>query len=358
MAFGLFCTAPTADGADIGVAEKVVKQVIARSLNKRLSKGDGLAFNEVVATEGGSAIEIVFTDDSRLILGEDAEIILDSMVYEPHQGTVKGTFRAISGVLRFKSAEARLDMLINTPSGTIGIRGTEFDLLTTPTATEISMLEGTVEVSSSAGTATVSSGQTYRMTGNASGFLNSPSPAMRRASARMLALINQSTDETAKTDTSTASASLSSSASTNTERLIMDLAGGAVVIEMRPDIAPKTVARMRELVQQGAFDGLPFQYVSPGYVAETALPAGAKQAIPAEFSNQPFEPGTLGMSRDAKNPGSATGKFFITLGRAKALDRKYTVWGKVVSGLEHLKKLKATKSSPVRETIMRMSAGN
>jgi len=346
-------SAGPAGADDIGIAEKVVKQAIARSANKRIGTGDGLAFNEVVATGAGSAIEIVFTDESHLILGEDAEIILDSMVYEPNQGVVKGTFRVVSGVLRFKSARARLDMMINTPSGTIGIRGTEFDLLTTPTATEIAMLEGVVEVSSAAGTETVSAGQTYRMSGSNAGFLDQPSPAMRDASSRMMALIAAPDSQSAQSAPGASGASGASAGNGN--RLIMDLASGPVVIEMRPDLAPNTVQRIREMVQSGAFNGLDFQFVRPGYVAETAAPPGASPGIKAELSNVPFEKGTLGLSHDRDDPDSGNGKFFVALGRAKVLDGKYTVWGKVVSGMEHLEAFSATTSDGTREKVKTLS---
>ena len=151
-----FAALPARAAPDIGVATKVVREALARTINKRLKSGDGLGFNEVVSTGDASAIQVRFNDASNLILGEDAEIILDSMVYQPNTATISGTFRVLSGVLRFKAAETKLDLVINTPSGTIGIRGTEFDLLTTPTETEIDMLEGVVQVTSASGTATVS----------------------------------------------------------------------------------------------------------------------------------------------------------------------------------------------------------
>jgi peptidylprolyl isomerase len=93
---------------------------------------------------------------------------------------------------------------------------------------------------------------------------------------------------------------------------------------------------MRALAKQGLFDGLSFQFVYKGYVAETAAPPGVAEAIPAELSNQPFTRGIVGMSHPKGTPDGATGKFFIALGRAQVLDGKYTAWGKVVSGMEHL----------------------
>ncbi len=360
-----FAALPARAAPDIGVATKVVREALARTINKRLKSGDGLGFNEVVSTGDASAIQVRFNDASNLILGEDAEIILDSMVYQPNTATISGTFRVLSGVLRFKAAETKLDLVINTPSGTIGIRGTEFDLLTTPTETEIDMLEGVVQVTSASGTATVSAGQTYRMSAASAGFLSGPSAAMRQASAKMLALIatneaREAAGGKAATMPTFETASRSSSQSTGSgaERLIMELATGPVVIQLRGDLAPNHVKHMRTLAEAGAFDGVPFQFVSKGYVAETALPKVAAGTIASEFSREPFERGVVGMSHDKGAPDSATGKFFIALGRAGVLDGKYTVWGKVVSGMEHLDALKQTGAGAPAETIKRLKLSN
>ena len=331
---------PTLAASDIGVATKVVREALARTINKHLKNGDGLRFNEVVATGHASALQVQLTDDSTLTLGENAEIILDSMVYQPNTGVVTGTFRVLTGVLRFKGAKARFDMALNTPSGTIGIRGTEFDLLTTPVSTEINMIEGVVEVTSAAGAATVSAGESYRITGTGGGFLDAPSPELQAASARMLALISESDTMEAtgasayQTASGPANAGASSSAGSN--RLVLELGSGPVIIELFDDLAPKHAARMRALAKQGIFDGLAFQFVRKGYVAETAAPPGAAETIAAEFSRQPFTRGIVGMSHPQGSPNGATGKFFIALGRAQVLDGKYTAWGKVVSGMEHL----------------------
>jgi peptidylprolyl isomerase len=354
--------------SDIGVATKVVRDALARTINKQIKSGDGLRFNEVVSTGQSSALQVRFNDATTLVLGEDAEIILDSLVYQPNTGTVTGTFRMLTGVLRFKAGETKLDLKIDTPSGTIGIRGTEFDLMTTPIATEINMLEGVVEITSAAGTATVSAGQTYRMSASAAAFLATPSNALRTASARMLSLISasdtqtqgaQSTFETASVPGSGQTAvPITTQSASGSNRMVMDLASGPVVIELRADLAPNHVKRMRELANAGAFDGVAFQFVSKGYVAETALPNGAASTIAAELSSVPFERGVVGMSHDKSQPDSANGKFFIALGRAAVLDGKYTVWGKVISGMEHLDALKTTRAGQTAETIKALKLSN
>lgn len=126
--------------------------------------------------------------------------------------------------------------------------------------------------------------------------------------------------------------------------LYLDLKDGRVVIEMRPDLAPKHVARIKELANQGFYDGLTFHRVIDGFMAQTGDPkgngtGGSGVNLPAEFSKEPFERGTVGMAR-AMDPNSGDSQFFICFGPAPFLNGKYTVWGKVTSGMEFVDKIK------------------
>jgi cyclophilin family peptidyl-prolyl cis-trans isomerase len=120
--------------------------------------------------------------------------------------------------------------------------------------------------------------------------------------------------------------------------------GGPVVIEMRPDLAPKHVARIRELVRQKFYDGIVFHRVMEGFMAQTGDPTGtgsggSGQKLPAEFSREPHVRGTVSMAR-ATDPNSADSQFFICFAPSDFLDGKYTVWGKVISGMEYVDKIK------------------
>jgi peptidylprolyl isomerase len=123
--------------------------------------------------------------------------------------------------------------------------------------------------------------------------------------------------------------------------LYMDLDDGRVVIELRPDLAPKHVARIKELAREGFYDGIVFHRVIPGFMAQTGDPTGTgrggsdKPDLPAEFSNEPFVRGTVGMARTS-DPNSANSQFFINFAETPHLDGQYTVWGQVVEGMEHL----------------------
>ena len=126
--------------------------------------------------------------------------------------------------------------------------------------------------------------------------------------------------------------------------LLLELKDGMVTIEMRPDLAPKHVARIKELVRQGFYDGLTFHRVIGGFMAQGGDPkgtgtGGSGQNIPAEFSDEPHVRGTLSMARSS-DPDSADSQFFIVLASSRFLDGKYTVWGKVVKGMEFVGKIK------------------
>ena len=126
--------------------------------------------------------------------------------------------------------------------------------------------------------------------------------------------------------------------------LIMELTHGRVVIEMRPDLAPKHVARIKELVRQGFYDGTPFHRVIEGFMAQGGDPTGtgtggSGQNLPAEFSKEKHVRGTVSMAR-AQSPNSADSQFFIVFQDAPWLDGQYTIWGKVTEGMEAVDKIK------------------
>ena len=126
--------------------------------------------------------------------------------------------------------------------------------------------------------------------------------------------------------------------------LLMDLQHGRVIIEMRPDLAPKHVARIKELVRQKFYDGLTFHRVIDGFMAQGGDPdgngsGGSGVKIPAEFSDEPHLRGTVSMARSS-DPNSGDSQFFIVFAPSKWLDGQYTVWGRVSSGMEYVNMLK------------------
>jgi peptidylprolyl isomerase len=132
--------------------------------------------------------------------------------------------------------------------------------------------------------------------------------------------------------------------------LFLDLEQGRVVIVLRPDLAPKHVARVKELVRQRFYDGLLFHRVIDGFMAQTGDPrgngtGGSGQKLPAEFSREPFVRGTIGAAR-TQDPNSADSQFFIMFAPAPHLNGQYTVWGRVISGMEHIDKI--PKGEPPR----------
>jgi peptidylprolyl isomerase len=146
--------------------------------------------------------------------------------------------------------------------------------------------------------------------------------------------------------------------------LYLDLKDGRVVIELRPDLAPRHAARIKELARKGFYDGIVFHRVIEGFMAQGGDPTGTGTGgsgvkLPAEFSNEPFVRGTVGMAR-SQDPNSADSQFFICFAPSPFLNGKYTVVGRVVEGMEHvdhIKKGDASANGVVSQPdkIMRMS---
>jgi len=133
--------------------------------------------------------------------------------------------------------------------------------------------------------------------------------------------------------------------------LILETTKGNVTIQMRPDLAPNHVARIKELANDGFYDGVVFHRVIDGFMAQTGDPTGtgmggSGQKLKQEFNDAPHERGTCSMAR-AQNPDSADSQFFICFDDAGFLDRQYTVWGQVVDGMDNVDKIK--RGEPVIE---------
>src|SRR5262245_14077790 len=127
--------------------------------------------------------------------------------------------------------------------------------------------------------------------------------------------------------------------------LILELKSGKVTIQLRPDLAPKHVERVKQLAKEGFYDGLKFHRVIAGFMAQSGDPTGTGTGgstyanLPAEFSKEPFTRGTGGAAR-TQDPNSANSQFFITFADTAHLNGQYTVWGKVTGGMEHVDKIK------------------
>ena len=123
--------------------------------------------------------------------------------------------------------------------------------------------------------------------------------------------------------------------------LIVELSTGTVTIDLRPDLAPGHVERIKELAREGFYDGIIFHRVIDGFMAQGGCPNGSgmggskKPDLKAEFNAEPHVEGVCSMAR-TNAPNSANSQFFICFDDATFLDRQYTVWGQVTSGMEHI----------------------
>ncbi|MCK6454608.1 MAG: peptidylprolyl isomerase [Alphaproteobacteria bacterium] len=127
--------------------------------------------------------------------------------------------------------------------------------------------------------------------------------------------------------------------------VFLDILYGRVVIELRPDLAPKTVERFKQLVREKFYDGLTFHRVLAAFMAQTGDPkgdgsGGSGQNLPAEFSKEKHVRGTVSMARKASDPNSADSQFFIVYRENGELDGKYTIFGRVIDGMDHVDRIK------------------
>jgi peptidylprolyl isomerase len=142
------------------------------------------------------------------------------------------------------------------------------------------------------------------------------------------------------------------------DTLILETTQGTVVIAMRPDLAPGHVARIKELVRDGFYDGIVFHRVIDGFMAQTGDPTGtgtggSGKKLKAEFNKEKHLRGTVSMAR-ATNPDSGDSQFFICFDDAPFLNGQYTVWGAVIDGMDNVDKIK--RGEPVEDPDSIVSA--
>jgi peptidylprolyl isomerase len=176
---------------------------------------------------------------------------------------------------------------------------------------------------------------------------DTPPPAKKAAKPPASAPAADKPAETASATTEKAPAPAEAAKPAGGDRIVMELKDGPVVIALRPDLAPQHVERMKKLAKEGFYNGLKFHRVIDGFMAQTGDPTGTGAGgseysnLRAEFTQTPFERGTLGAAR-TNDPDSANSQFFIcfTDTGCRMLNGKYTVFGKVASGMELVDKIK------------------
>jgi peptidylprolyl isomerase len=126
--------------------------------------------------------------------------------------------------------------------------------------------------------------------------------------------------------------------------LVIELKTGKVLIKLRPDLAPKHVARAKQLAKQGFYNGLKFHRVIDGFMAQTGDPQGTGAGgsslpdLPAEFTRETYKRGSIGAAR-TQDPNSANSQFFICYDGCRPLTGQYTLWGEVIEGMELVDKI-------------------
>jgi peptidylprolyl isomerase len=144
------------------------------------------------------------------------------------------------------------------------------------------------------------------------------------------------------------------------DTLVIELKGGRVLIKLRPDLAPKHVARAKQLARDGFYNGLKFHRVIAGFMAQTGDPTGTGTGnskypnVPAEFTQEMYKRGSVGAARTA-DPNSANSQFFICFGDGcRGLTGAYTLWGEVISGMEHVDAIAKGEPPPQPDVMQKV----
>ena len=141
--------------------------------------------------------------------------------------------------------------------------------------------------------------------------------------------------------------------------LVIELKTGKVLVKLRSDVAPKHVERAKLLTKEGFYNGLKFHRVIAGFMAQTGDPRGDGTGgskypdLPAEFSKEVYKRGTVGAARSS-NPNSANSQFFICFAAAPHLNGQYTVWGRVIEGMENVDKIARGEPPPTPDVMQKV----
>jgi peptidylprolyl isomerase len=143
--------------------------------------------------------------------------------------------------------------------------------------------------------------------------------------------------------------------------IVIDTTKGRIVIKLRPDLAPQHAERIKQLARDGFYNNVPFHRVMEGFMAQTGdgqhgngTGGSSYPDLKAEFSDVPFERGTVGMARKGGNNHSANSQFFIMFDEGSFLNGQYTVIGEVVAGMDVVDKLKRGEPPANPDRIVRM----
>jgi peptidylprolyl isomerase len=142
--------------------------------------------------------------------------------------------------------------------------------------------------------------------------------------------------------------------------LAIELKSGRVLIRLRPDLAPKHVERVKRLAKEGFYNGIIFHRVIAGFMAQTGDPQGTGMGgskypdLPAEFSTQVFQRGSVAAARTS-DPNSANSQFFICFGQGcRQLTGQYTLWGEVIEGMEHVDRIARGEPPPQPDKMLKV----
>lgn len=322
----------------IGAAEVVIKDVYRAKKDDKIKKKAGVFKNNVIQTDAESRAGIKFVDGTKIAISEKSDLKIDDFIYKGEKTVTQSTLALARGALRFSSKFSKHKTKLKMPTGTLGIRGTTFDVLSDLNSSEIAVHEGAVDFTDKKGKRfAIKEGEALRVDELGDGVTYP-----EKLSEKMVTTMNSSIQDLhQKKFYIDGPKDLGKFKNLKTmdpdDVLVLETKYGNIYIQLIREKAALNAAKLDQHINEKVYDGnFQFRY-QKGFV-EIQPRKGTKvdlgKSIVAELSESVFNSGSVGMVRPPKDVDGARGRIFITYRDSNHLNGKYTKVGRVVKGLE------------------------
>ena len=368
----------------IGIAEKIVGNVYKKIISDKINAGDNLIYNQFVRTSNDSAATIKFDDGTLLHIGPDSELQLDDLVYSPKSKVLTGFLNLTNGVFQFANDHKnQMYVTLKTPVATIGIRGTKFAAYAKKSYSELAVTDGNIDTISKFGSFNIATTEAVKVTPSSLIKSNSISKEMKdlfdRASSllkfdpglEVFHVVDGGRNGHSGRCSEKPSTWLSDGALNDrikginiSNLLFVKTKYGIIVIKPNYGVARNLITEIRNLVETEFYKRVPFFNVRLGAVAEAGDFYGSKPRKPVKkdkkviLKNVRLKRGSVasGYPNDEKLGDGKS--FFIALKDMRLAKSDYTVWGKVVYGIQFADKIEVGSPPIAPDFIQDMKTGS
>ena len=377
---------PSSQSAEsIGIAEKIVGGVHKNLTTEKINSGDALYYNQFIKTMDDSGATITFDDGTSLHIGPNSEMQLDDLVYSKKSKVLTGYLNLTNGIFQFSNDhKVKMYVTLQTPTATIGIRGTKFSAYAKKSYSELAVTNGMINSLTKFGTYNVNKGEAIKVTRSSLVKSNSITKEMKDLFDRASSLLDFDAGlqifkvvDNGKNDNSLGNCEEKESSWLNNGELRNLIKGvdtsnlffvktkyGIIVIRANYGIARSLITEIRKLIKSEYYKKVPFFNVRLGTIAEAGDYFNTKARKPIEnplkFKRKSIrmKRGTVasGLTKDEKLGNGKS--FFIALKGLNLKNTQYKAWGKVVYGIQFADKLEVGSPPGSPDLILDMKTGS